>query len=74
MHFFLYQLLRECKEVINGASLVKDYYVSMVDGILRPGDSDYDSLENSIEDYEEDLREILKVGKVLIIPDSSPCS
>ena len=60
-NFLSLQLLRECKEVIMGAALVKDYQVSMVEGILNPDDSDRETLESDIEEYEQDLQRILKV-------------
>ncbi|KAK3739001.1 hypothetical protein QZH41_001570 [Actinostola sp. cb2023] len=55
------KLLRECKEVILGAVLVKDYYLFMVDGIVLPDDSDHEKLENDIEEFEQDLQSTLKV-------------
>jgi hypothetical protein len=59
--FVCFQLLRECKEVILGAVLVKDYYLCMVDGIVSPEDSDHEKLENDIEEFEQDLQSMLEV-------------
>ncbi|EDO30610.1 predicted protein [Nematostella vectensis] len=56
------QLLRECKEVILGAVLVKDYYLYMVDGMVTPEDLDHERLENDIEEFEQDLQSMLKVA------------
>ncbi|XP_031553108.1 mitogen-activated protein kinase kinase kinase 4-like isoform X3 [Actinia tenebrosa] len=55
------QLLKECKEVILGAVLVKDYYLCMVDGIVSPEDYDHEKLENDIEEFEQDLQSMLEV-------------
>jgi len=54
--------LRECKEVLLAAVLVKDYYLLMVDGIVLPDDSDHELLENDIEEFEQDLQSTLNVS------------
>ena len=51
------QLLRECKEVILGAVLVKDYYLSLVEGIV----DDKEMLENDVDEFEHDLQIMFKV-------------
>ena len=56
------QLLRECKEVILGAVLVKDYYLSLVEGIV----DDKEMLENDVDEFEHDLQIMFKVQNFIL--------
>lgn len=56
-HYSLLQLLRECKEVILGAVLVKDYYLSLVEGVVV----DKETFENDLDEFEHDLQAVFKV-------------
>ncbi|KAJ8248280.1 hypothetical protein GJAV_G00240310 [Gymnothorax javanicus] len=53
------QLVRECKEVLKGGLLMKQYYQFMLRGVI----ADPDGLQNNanIDDFEEDLHKMLMV-------------
>ena len=55
------QLLRECKDVLLGGVLVKDYYLDLVDGIANTEDSSKEITESDIEGFEQDLQSLLQV-------------
>ncbi|KAK2570774.1 Mitogen-activated protein kinase kinase kinase 4 [Acropora cervicornis] len=55
------QLLRECKDVLLGGVLVKDYYLDLVDGIADAEDLGKDNNESDIEGFEQDLQSLLLV-------------
>mgnify|MGYP001794551093 CR=1 FL=1 len=61
MQSFLLQLLRECKEVVLGAVLVKNYYLSFVEGIVL----DKEKVENDLDEFEHDLQTAFKVRSQL---------
>lgn len=56
--FFL-QLIRECKEVLLGAVMVKQYYQQMISPVL---DESEERNDVELEQFEEDLRQILDVS------------
>ena len=55
------QLLRECKDVLLGGVLVKDYYLDLVDGIANTEDLSKESTESDMEGFEQDLQSLLEV-------------
>lgn len=61
LNLFSQQLLRECKDVLLGGVIVKDYYLNLVDGIANAEDSDTENTESDIEGFEQDLQSLLKV-------------
>ena len=58
------QLLRECKDVLLGGVLVKDYYLDLVDGIANTEDLSKEITESDIEGFEQDLQSLLQVVEV----------
>ena len=63
----LFQLIRECKEVLVGAVMVKCYVQQMVGAVLTYKDKDL--IENEFQQYEEDLQQILEVQQMhLLVP------
>ena len=58
---FTLQLLRECKDVLLGGVLVKDYYLYLVDGVVNLEDSSSENTESDIEGFEQDLQSLLQV-------------
>lgn len=59
--FFDTQLLRECKDVLLGGVLVKDYYLDLVGGISNSEDLNKENTESDIEGFEQDLQSLLLV-------------
>lgn len=59
--FFYTQLLRECKDVLLGGVLVKDYYLDLVGGISNSEDLNKENTESDIEGFEQDLQSLLLV-------------
>lgn len=55
------QLLRECKDVLLGGVLVKDYYLDLVEGITNSEDVSKESTDSDIEGFEQDLQSLLQV-------------
>ncbi|XP_078375482.1 mitogen-activated protein kinase kinase kinase 4-like isoform X2 [Oculina patagonica] len=55
------QLLRECKDVLLGGVLVKDYYLDLVDGIVNSEEVSKENTESDIEGFEQDLQSLLQV-------------
>ncbi|XP_022781351.1 mitogen-activated protein kinase kinase kinase 4-like [Stylophora pistillata] len=55
------QLLRECKDVLLGGVLVKDYYLDLVSGISNSEDVSKENTESDIEGFEQDLQSLLQV-------------
>lgn len=55
------QLVRECKEVLRGGLLMKQYYQYMLRGVV----TDPQGLQSNtnIDDFEEDLHKMLMVGQ-----------
>ena len=64
---FTLQLLRECKDVLLGGVLVKDYYLDLVDGIVNSEDSSSENTESDIEGFEQDLQSLLQVHVTLML-------
>lgn len=60
------QLLRECKDVLLGGVLVKDYYLDLVDGIVNSEDVNKENTESDIEGFEQDLQSLLQVSATLV--------
>lgn len=60
-YFFHTQLLRECKDVLLGGVLVKDYYLDLVGGISNSEDLNKENTESDIEGFEQDLQSLLLV-------------
>lgn len=65
--FFDTQLLRECKDVLLGGVLVKDYYLDLVGGISNSEDLNKENTESDIEGFEQDLQSLLLVILVTIL-------
>lgn len=64
---FTLQLLRECKDVLLGGVLVKDYYLYLVDGVVNLEDSSSENTESDIEGFEQDLQSLLQVHVTLML-------
>lgn len=56
--FFLLQLVRECKEVLKGGLLMKQYYQFMLREVL----DDLQKVDCNIDSFEEDLHKMLMVS------------
>lgn len=54
------QLVRECKEVLKGGLLMKQYYQFMLRGIIS--DSQGLQTKANIDEFEEDLHEMLEAS------------
>lgn len=54
------QLVRECKEVLKGGLLMKQYYQFMLRGIVS--DSQGLQTKANIDEFEEDLHEMLEAS------------
>lgn len=55
---FLLQLVRECKEVLKGGLLMKQYYQFMLREVL----DDLQKMDCNIDSFEEDLHKMLMVS------------
>lgn len=55
----VFQLIHECKEVLNAAVTVKQYYQQMVCSVA----SHADGFDLDLETYEDDLMKMLEVNK-----------
>uniref|UniRef100_A0ABM0MLC7 Mitogen-activated protein kinase kinase kinase 4-like n=1 Tax=Saccoglossus kowalevskii TaxID=10224 RepID=A0ABM0MLC7_SACKO len=55
------QLIRECKEVITGSIVMKQYYQRMVTCVLWDNKDLKEKLDNDMDEYEKDLKEMLQV-------------
>ena len=55
------QLIRECKEVLQEAVLVKQYYLNMI-AVATGDDPRQERAEAELETFEEDTKEMLEVG------------
>ncbi|XP_077977573.1 mitogen-activated protein kinase kinase kinase 4-like [Glandiceps talaboti] len=55
------QLISECKEVITGSILIKQYYHRMVCGVLWDARQLQEKFENDLDEYEKDLKDMLHV-------------
>lgn len=55
---FLLQLVRECKEVLKGGLLMKQYYQFMLREVL----DDLQKIDCNIDPFEEDLHKMLMVS------------
>ncbi|XP_065928516.1 mitogen-activated protein kinase kinase kinase 4-like [Magallana gigas] len=51
-------LLRECKEVLRGAVIVKQYFQTMVDEVTSEGDT---NTMKDLEEFDNDVRQMLEV-------------
>lgn len=60
------QLVRECKEVLKGGLLMKQYYQFMLRGVV----TDAQGLQTNanIDDFEEDLHKMLVVRFLTFLP------
>lgn len=54
------QLVRECKEVLKGGLLMKQYYQFMLHGIIS--DSQGLQTKANIDEFEEDLHKMLEAS------------
>uniref|UniRef100_A0A2C9K925 Mitogen-activated protein kinase kinase kinase N-terminal domain-containing protein n=1 Tax=Biomphalaria glabrata TaxID=6526 RepID=A0A2C9K925_BIOGL len=64
------QLIRECKEVLKGATMVKQYYHYMVDAVIWDEQEAEAKLETDLYEFDEDMKSILDVRQnadVLIV-------
>lgn len=61
----MFQLVRECKEVLKGGLLMKQYYQFMLRGII----SDSQGLQTTanIDEFEEDLHEMLEACLLIFL-------
>ncbi|KAK0064372.1 mitogen-activated protein kinase kinase kinase 4 isoform X1 [Biomphalaria pfeifferi] len=55
------QLIRECKEVLKGATMVKQYYHYMVDAVIWDEQEAEAKLETDLYEFDEDMKSILDV-------------
>ncbi|CAG5116904.1 unnamed protein product [Candidula unifasciata] len=55
------QLIRECKEVLKGASLVKQYYHYMVAAVMWDEMEAEDKFESDLTEFDEDMKSMLDV-------------
>ncbi|XP_059154540.1 mitogen-activated protein kinase kinase kinase 4-like isoform X2 [Physella acuta] len=55
------QLIRECKEVLKGATLVKQYYHYMVDAVLWDEQEAEAKYETDLTEFDEDMKNMLDV-------------
>lgn len=59
------QLVRECKEVLKGGLLMKQYYQFMLHGIIS--DSQGLQTKANIDEFEEDLHKMLEARYYLLV-------
>ncbi len=66
---FVLQLVRECKEVLKGGLLMKQYYQFMLRGVV----TDPQGLQTNanIDEFEEDLHKMLVVRLLTCLPPLS---
>ncbi|XP_070567401.1 mitogen-activated protein kinase kinase kinase 4-like isoform X2 [Ptychodera flava] len=55
------QLISECKEVITGSILIKQYHQRMIGAVLWDARQLQEKIENDLDDFEKDLRDMLEV-------------
>ncbi|CAL1534129.1 unnamed protein product [Lymnaea stagnalis] len=55
------QLIRECKEVLKGATLVKQYYHYMVDAVMWDEHEAEAKFETDLTEFDEDMKSMLDV-------------
>lgn len=60
------QLVRECKEVLKGGLLMKQYYQFMLHGVVT--DAQGLQINANIDEFEEDLHKMLVVSFPAILP------
>lgn len=60
------QLVRECKEVLKGGLLMKQYYQFMLRGVVT--DSQGLQTNANIDEFEEDLHKMLVVKHLTLLP------
>ena len=57
------QLIFECKEVIRSSVHMKQYYQSMTTAVMPDDPKAQEHAESDIEEFENDLQEMLRVNK-----------
>ena len=60
---FFMQLIFECKEVIRSSVHMKQYYQSMTTAVMPDDPKAQEHAESDIEEFENDLQEMLRVNK-----------
>lgn len=63
---FALQLVRECKEVLKGGLLMKQYYQFMLRGVVT--DAQGLQTNSNIDEFEEDLHKMLVVRLLMFVP------
>lgn len=66
LHVFALQLVRECKEVLKGGLLMKQYYQFMLRGVVT--DAQGLQTNSNIDEFEEDLHKMLVVRLLMFLP------
>jgi hypothetical protein len=64
MHFFklgVLKLIRECKEVLYAATLVKQYYQFMVDPVMADEQEAEEKFASDLDQFDQDLKQMLEV-------------
>lgn len=56
------QLIRECKEVLQAATLVKQYYQYMVDPVMWDEQEAEEKFASDLDQFDRDLRSMLDVS------------
>ena len=64
------QLIRECKEVLKGAALVKQYYKFMVNAVIWDEEEAEAKFERDLIEFDEDMKSMLDVS-IWISPSPS---
>lgn len=62
MHMLCFQLIRECKDVLYAATLVKQYYQFMVDPVMLDEQEAEEKFAADLDQFDQDLRSMLEVG------------
>ena len=58
--FCCFQLIKECKEILEAATNIKLYYLQMVGAVIPQGDVDNIDLE--MDQFDDDMEKMLDVG------------
>ena len=59
---FCFQLIRECKDVLYAATLVKQYYQFMVDPVMLDEQEAEEKFASDLDQFDQDLKSMLEVA------------